>query len=246
MAKGISLHIGLNKLKASAYKGEEGWLLCCEADAKAMANIALTHNFSKLQLLLTEQATCQAFISQMEAYSKCLEAGDLFFLSFSGHGSSLRDQDGDEPDGRDESWCLYDGRIRDDKIYELLQKFKSGVRIIVISDSCHSGTVIRWDEETKKAKTKKAKEKPTMRASVHLIASSQDDEESKAGEPYSVFTAELLDVWDKGKFKGGYRALRNAIIRSMPLEQTPNYFYLGPPKACSIAGGADEEQIFSI
>ena len=50
---------------------------------------------------------------------------------------------GEEADKLDETWCLYDGQLIDDELYFELSKFAAGVRILVLSDSCHSGTVVR-------------------------------------------------------------------------------------------------------
>jgi metacaspase-1 len=52
----------------------------------------------------------------------------------------LPDKNGDEPDQRDETWVLYDRQFVDDELFSLYATFKSGVRILVLSDSCHSGT----------------------------------------------------------------------------------------------------------
>ena len=41
----------------------------------------------------------------------------------------------------DETWCLYDGQLIDDELYSSWGAFASGVRIFLLSDSCHSGTV---------------------------------------------------------------------------------------------------------
>jgi hypothetical protein len=38
---------------------------------------------------------------------------------------------------------LYDGELIDDEVYAALNQFAGGVRIFVLSDSCHSGTVLR-------------------------------------------------------------------------------------------------------
>src|SRR5262249_31073 len=46
-------------------------------------------------------------------------------------------------DKKDETWCLYDGELIDDELYFELSRFAGGVRIFVLSDSCHSGTVMR-------------------------------------------------------------------------------------------------------
>jgi hypothetical protein len=56
--------------------------------------------------------------------------------------------DGDEPDGTDECLCPYDvksqGPITDDELFELLRPQAPGVKVVMISDSCHSGTVARF------------------------------------------------------------------------------------------------------
>ena len=75
--------------------------------------------------------------------AKALRAGDLFFLTYSGHGGQVPDVNGDEDDKRDETWCLYDGQVIDDELYLEFSRFAEGVRILVLSDSCHSGTVAR-------------------------------------------------------------------------------------------------------
>jgi anaerobic selenocysteine-containing dehydrogenase len=61
------------------------------------------------------------------------------------------DSSGDEPDGRDEGLCPHDigsvGPLLDDDIRAMFAKRGAGVRIILISDSCHSGTVTRGRED---------------------------------------------------------------------------------------------------
>ncbi len=66
--------------------------------------------------------------------------GDIYFLTYSGHGGQVPDTNGEgESDSSDETWLAYDRQIVDDELYELWAKFKPGVRIVVLSDSCHSG-----------------------------------------------------------------------------------------------------------
>ena len=53
-------------------------------------------------------------------------AGDLFFLSYSGHGGQVPDINGEEADSKDETWCLYDGQLIDDELYFELSRFAAG------------------------------------------------------------------------------------------------------------------------
>jgi hypothetical protein len=142
MTRGISLHIGLNSVDPRHYQGWSGDLTACELDANDMGLISKSCGFA-LTKLLTKAATRKAVVTKIVSASKALKSGDIFFLSYSGHGGQVPDTDGDEPDSKDETWCLYDGEFVDDEIYFYLGLFGAGVRILVLSDSCHSGTVLK-------------------------------------------------------------------------------------------------------
>lgn len=140
--KALSLHIGLNAVNPSAYGGWDGPLAACEFDANDMSALAKSRGM-KPTTLLTKKATRAAVLSHLRAAAKALKAGDFFMLSYSGHGGQMPDANGDEPDHKDETWCLYDGQLIDDELYFELSSFATGVRVLVLSDSCHSGTVTR-------------------------------------------------------------------------------------------------------
>jgi metacaspase-1 len=141
-ARAMSLHIGLNAVDPKHYGGWSGPLAACEFDAHDMAAIAASRGMAASKLL-TKQGTRKAVLAGLRKAAKALKAGDLFFLSYSGHGGQVADASGDEPDKQDETWCLYDGQLIDDELYFELSKFAAGVRVLVLSDSCHSGTVTR-------------------------------------------------------------------------------------------------------
>ena len=141
-AKGLSLHIGLNSVSAAAYAGWDGPLAACEYDARDMAALALAKGM-QTTVLMTKKATRAAVLGAMRSAAKELRSGDLFFVSYSGHGGQVPDVTGEEDDKKDETWCLYDGQLIDDELYFELSRFGTGVRILVLSDSCHSGTVTR-------------------------------------------------------------------------------------------------------
>lgn len=141
-AKGLSLHIGLNSVDPKHYGGWSGPLQACEADAEDMFAIAKSRRFQPTALM-TDQATREAVISRIQWAASKMSRGDIFFVSYSGHGGQVPDVNGDETDLQDETWCLYDGQLIDDELQALWAKFAAGVRILVLSDSCHSGTVTK-------------------------------------------------------------------------------------------------------
>ena len=139
----LSLHIGINEVSAAHYEGWTGPLAACEFDAHDMAAIAASRGM-KSTLLITKKATRANLLAALNKAAKALVAGDFFFMSFSGHGGQVPDVSGEEKDDKqDETWCLFDGQLIDDELYYELSKFKAGVRLFVVSDSCHSGTVVR-------------------------------------------------------------------------------------------------------
>ena len=140
--RALSLHIGLNSVSPGAYGGWDGPLAACEFDAHDMTALAKAKGMVPT-VLLTKKATRKAVLDALRAAAKALKAGDLFFLTYSGHGGQVPDVTGEEPDKKDETWCLYDGQLIDDELYFELSRFVEGVRILVFSDSCHSGTVTR-------------------------------------------------------------------------------------------------------
>jgi hypothetical protein len=144
MKKGISIHIGLNHLDEEHYGTGVEALETCEQDARDIQALALAQNFKSTFLLLSENATRAAVKSAIKSASKELSSGDMLLLSYSGHGGFVPDTNGDEKDDNlDETWCLYDGQFIDDELFALWAKFKKGVRIVILSDSCHSGTVAK-------------------------------------------------------------------------------------------------------
>jgi len=231
MSKGISIHIGMEYFDAEVYNGSDGALPTCGKDCLDMQDIASSQNFIT-QLLQNEEATRDRVAQAIDNASGLLISGDILFISYSGHGASIPDENGDEEDGNDESWCLYDGFFLDDELYALWTRFQEGVRIFVVSDSCHSGTITKVapgqnpdsviiaknfpEAEAKKVYVKhkefyqkikaeaiESKDKE-VKASVKLIAGCQDDESSYVLplSENSLLTEELNKVWDGGQFIG--------------------------------------------
>ena len=94
--------------------------------------------------------TRQNILAGISALISGLIAGDEAIFHFSGHGTLVRDTNGDEVTGFDSCLCPIDyatppsaggGIITDDEIRTLLiNKVPKGVRLYVILDCCHNGT----------------------------------------------------------------------------------------------------------
>jgi len=140
--KGISLHIGLNRVDPVHYAGWKGELVACENDARDMETIARSQGLVA-QSLLTKAATSTALLGLIEKAARELVEDDFFSLTYSGHGGQINDVNNDEPDGLDETWSLYDRELVDDELYAMWSRFRPGVRVVVLSDTCHSGTMTK-------------------------------------------------------------------------------------------------------
>lgn len=147
-----ALCIGINN-----YPGTQMDLQGCVNDA-ADWNSALTSRGFKVTTLIDEAATKQAMLDAMGALISKAVKGDSLVITFSGHGTYMPDTDGDEADGFDEALCTYDistnGPLNDDEIKALFATRKAGVSLVLIADSCHSGTVTRAAKADKDADTR--------------------------------------------------------------------------------------------
>lgn len=239
MGRGISLHIGVNYVDTQHYQISMR-LPHCVNDARAMQYIADQNNFESC-LLVNEQATSYNLFFVINKAIAELVSGDILFISFSGHGTNFIDLNGDEDDGYDEGLVFYDRVVIDDELHCMWTNFRFGVRILFISDSCHSGTVTKdinsiikrflglkdntyqlpfiyeknksfYDSKFKNLQTKI---KTPILCSVLLLSACQDDQLAGAGlyseVGLSTFTEALMHCWANGNFEGNYRELLNQI-----------------------------------
>lgn len=249
-----SIHLGLNKVDPKHYGGDAA-LEGCHNDAKAMQSLAVAQGFKPLGTLLDKNATVDRFKELMTEAATTLVKGDALLITFSGHGSQFKDANSEEGDGQDETWCLFDRMILDDEIYQLICKFRAGVRITVFVDACNSGTSVRRLPFGKKTRhlpksnqdyvekkfyayyeklqaSFKAKVTWNVKASLILLSGCQDDQESIDLPENGLFTGSLLSVWKNGSFKGTLKdLLRETVIlvakNAGNHKQIPNYLSLG-------------------
>ncbi|HSD27633.1 MAG TPA: caspase family protein [Vicinamibacteria bacterium] len=140
-----ALLIGINR-----YQIPGADLRGCVNDVKNMA--------SALEELCGFRPADIETLTDLEATKKTMEAGikklvkggrkgDVLLLHYSGHGSNVPDDDGDEADRRDEILCPTDldwkDPLRDDWLRGTFDALRPGVSLTVVMDCCHSGTNTR-------------------------------------------------------------------------------------------------------
>ena len=144
MAKRAVL-IGINR-----YQVPGSDLRGCVNDVKNLEQALTTYyGFSAKDITsLTDlQATKNAMQSAIKKLITGAKKGDVLLLHYSGHGSNVPDDNGDEADHRDEILCPtnldWEDPLRDDWLRKTLNKLRLGVSLTVIMDCCHSGTNTR-------------------------------------------------------------------------------------------------------
>jgi hypothetical protein len=129
--------VGINN-----YPGTLNDLNGCVNDAKDWS--ALLQGFSfEVSMMLDSQATRSNVKTALQGLVDSTNAGDVAVLTYSGHGTQVTDKSGDEGDPYDEAIYLYDGTVIDDELRVILQGIHPQATLVVISDSCFSGTVTR-------------------------------------------------------------------------------------------------------
>ncbi len=142
-----ALLVGIND-----YPGTRNDLQGCVNDVTNVYDILVKYFAfapAEIAMLSDKRATRKAILGGVEALLAGAREGDILVFHYSGHGSQVRDAEGDElEDGKDEVICPFDfdwdgGFIKDDDFSSLFDGLKKGVLLEVILDSCHSGTGTR-------------------------------------------------------------------------------------------------------
>ena len=144
MAKKAVL-IGINR-----YRIQGADLRGCVNDVKNMqAALTAYLGFAKgdVTVLTDYDATKKAMQAAIKGLVAGAKKGDVLLLHYSGHGSNVPDDNGDEADHRDEILCPTDldwkDPLRDDWLRATFDTLKAGVNLTVVMDCCHSGSNTR-------------------------------------------------------------------------------------------------------
>ncbi len=141
-----AVSMGLNKYPGCPLSG-------CVNDSKDILNFAVRSKvFTKAQIRIStdEQNTTEGMLQRMRWALEDVKPGDVRLIHYSGHGAQYAgDGHGFQPDHQHDVLCPIDfdwsedHMIMDVQLFELFKAIPAGAHIWVLSDSCHSGRLVR-------------------------------------------------------------------------------------------------------
>ncbi|QWF72367.1 caspase family protein [Methylomonas paludis] len=180
-AENFALVVGVDKYKD--FNSLDGAVNDAKVVAEALKSAGVKHVIT----LVNDQASRNNIKNAWDEISKQAKTGDSVYLSYAGHGSQLPERiKGSETDGLDEFYVLGKfaesgkntfERIVDDDLWEWFGK-RPDLNIVLISDSCHSGTMTRA-YQTSKLKRRRVTIKGIQQDALPLPANPQMVDEQK-------------------------------------------------------------------
>lgn len=152
------------------YPEDSGWKnISSENDVTLIKKTLLDQQFNEknINVLTSKNATKEGILTAFKQLQNQVKSGDVVVIHYSGHGQQIFDSetDGflDEVDGLDEALVPYDAKskfqkgvyegenhLRDDLfgdiVADLRNKLGQNGQLLIILDSCHSGTATRGGE----------------------------------------------------------------------------------------------------
>ena len=129
------------------YTGTKVALKGCINDVNNISSVLRNNcGFTAANITLVTEATKAVMESSIQRLVSGSRPGDVLFFYYAGHGTTLKDTDGDETDGKDEVLVPLDyaksGFLTDDWLYtNLASKVRGGATLWGFTDCCHSGTI---------------------------------------------------------------------------------------------------------
>lgn len=217
---------GLTRVDPAAYNGWGGDCPGSDVDAETFALMCEGEGVP-FALLRNTGATRAGVLDAARGMVTTLAPDGLLILYFSGHGGQKRQAvSGSEPDGQDETICLWDGQLRDDDVWAMLKRLPEGMRVWMITDSCNSGTNYRGVHDYAGGIAAAAAREGRGESAVSLLHwGGCGDGESSYGSPQGGhFTTALVDAWRRGQ---SYAEWFEAARRLTPRAQVPTCTALG-------------------
>uniref|UniRef100_A0A6C0C9Q5 Peptidase C14 caspase domain-containing protein n=1 Tax=viral metagenome TaxID=1070528 RepID=A0A6C0C9Q5_9ZZZZ len=218
MATKHALLIGINY-----YKNPANQLNGCINDVTEMAILLAGLNYKRENIVImtddktgTSEPTKANILAQIKALVGRVKSGDTVFVHYSGHGSQVRDRNGDElknlyTPGMDDCICPSDfgnysgsnGFILDDVLKEnLVNQIPVGAKLRAFFDCCHSGSILDLEFIWKLNGIYTKDGAPEKKSDdIIMISGCRDDQTS-------------ADAWNDAKRQAG-GALTMALVQSI-------------------------------
>lgn len=234
MAKGYFLGFGLASVNPNYYQGWSGKLDGTVPDIKLFSSKLKEMGYVTKQIL-TKKATIDSFKTEINKIAAIIKPEDILVITYSGHGGQVTDLNKDEKDRLDETFCLYDGEITDDYIYEVLSILPK-CRVVFFADSCHSGSAYKLIGNNKIAKFRPASKQSKvvvssqsirkLTCSLKYFGGCQDYQLSADLGTNGLFTKSLWETVDLLRSTGNQSTwinFYNTLYKHMPSDQKPTY-----------------------
>lgn len=183
--------VGLTSVDPKFYGGWAGACPGCDVDANKMEALLKSKNIPLFKLLNAD-ATKNKVVSACTLASQGIKSNDTLIVFVSGHGGQVADTNNDEEDKLDETLCLYDGQFSDDIVWSLLCQLPVGVKVVMITDSCNSGTNYRSMHTYSRPWYRMA----GLKASLLHFGGCGDGQSSFGNVTGGMFTTSLIKVYN--------------------------------------------------
>ncbi len=234
-----ALLIGIN------YNYTEAQLSGCIQDVHDMKKILMTAGYNVCLMTDVEglPPTRSNILAAMSNIVRSSRPGDQLYIHYSGHGAFVKDDSGDERDGRDECICPVDSVthgypfITDDELFTVLVvPLPVGVKLRVVFDSCHSGSAL--DLPHRYGGGRIYKENENTGGDVIMIGGAKDNQTAADakfdGRPNGALTwAFLKCLYDTAGSSITYRELADKMCKLLGRKQ-----YSQVPQLSYIEAGA--------
>lgn len=190
-AKAMAVIAGLTRVNPAGYGGWAGDCPGCDVDIRDVeAAVTRRPAFVGNVKLFNSSATWLLFAASISNACAQLSKDDFLIIYRSGHGGRVPDNNGDEQDGYDETLCLWDRQVRDDEMWALLCAcVPAGLRVLLLTDACHSETAFRAVPDLAAGAADKGKE---FQGRLLSISGCADDKVSWGGSDGGKLTRAAL------------------------------------------------------
>ncbi len=193
-----ALLIGLN------YPGTNSALYGCINDVESMKDLLIGEfGYHPREIIIKTDPQMKSPENFIQAFKQLIDgakSNDHLFFHYSGHGTQVPDQNGDEDDGLDEALYFQGGSIIDDQLADLLVQLPEGVIINLLFDCCHSESMADLPYHYREQKCIRDRTSKKFKATIRSVSGCRDDQTSADAylkeyrKSHGVMTASILTL----------------------------------------------------